>query len=662
MTASLLQLPRPLVVDANGTPRAGARLFVYLAGTSTPTTVYQDSALTIPHASPILANSDGTFPPIYADSASNDIKVDLKNSDGTSVSGYPVDDVPLIDKFPPTDSEIAAGITPANSAYAPGDVRRYGVIGDGVTDDSAAFQMAINANKGRLIYVPFGLTPRVAGIALVGSDYNGTMIRVDGELLLSPSGASGTTNYKSGGGVGIGAYVGVAFENCSNCSFEGKWHGNRANQPADEHIFCIALSGVTNFRMPTSAFREIRGDGVYLNQVSWNSNGSSGCKNVSIGNVIGYNSADDGRNLMSVIACESLSIGSFDSYQIGGTVNGVLEPGGLDIEPNAGYQACTDISIGALTVRTAGNGGLGIHGQAITNDATRDWCVRRVSIGSATIYSTCTVSCSPLNLQRAREVTAKVVAVSSASSEGASIDFADHLVLDLNVIGFAVGVFLGLTDWVYDSSIDINVKNYSTFGISASGLGRCRVRGRVYASTASTAIPLWFNDNARGPITQSNVQYSVDCPFDGTATQGVDHRSTDLVIGAGTCIRDCDLTGYATFDKQVGFSIATFNVLGRNIANGLTAPPIEGAWVLGDEVTFDQTAFSTAPRARCVTAGIPGNWLTYLAGTTQSTGWGTPTGAAVENNYAGASATLAQTSAAVAKIITTLKGTGLFGP
>lgn len=45
----------------------------------------------------------------------------------------------------------------------------------------------------------------------------------------------------------------------------------------------------------------------------------------------------------------------------------------------------------------------------------------------------------------------------------------------------------------------------------------------------------------------------------------------------------------------------------------------------------------------------------------QVTGWGTPTGASVQNNFAGASATLAQTSAAVAKIITDLKAIGFYG-
>jgi hypothetical protein len=45
----------------------------------------------------------------------------------------------------------------------------------------------------------------------------------------------------------------------------------------------------------------------------------------------------------------------------------------------------------------------------------------------------------------------------------------------------------------------------------------------------------------------------------------------------------------------------------------------------------------------------------------QSTGWGTPTGASVAANFAGASATLPQTSAAVAELITLLKAFGLLG-
>src|SRR6185312_14392267 len=60
-----------------------------------------------------------------------------------------------------TAAEVAAGVTPVNYAYSasPIDPRRYGAAGDGVTDDTAAIQAAINVGsvEGTEIYIP-GLT------------------------------------------------------------------------------------------------------------------------------------------------------------------------------------------------------------------------------------------------------------------------------------------------------------------------------------------------------------------------------------------------------------------------------------------------------------------------------------------------------------------------
>lgn len=44
-----------------------------------------------------------------------------------------------------TAAELAAGVTPTNYGYPPGNVFRYGAKGDGVTDDTAAIQAAITA-------------------------------------------------------------------------------------------------------------------------------------------------------------------------------------------------------------------------------------------------------------------------------------------------------------------------------------------------------------------------------------------------------------------------------------------------------------------------------------------------------------------------------------
>lgn len=57
-----------------------------------------------------------------------------------------------------TKAEKLAGVTPINAAYPPLDVRRYGAVGDGTTDDTVAIQDAIDvaAIDGGDIYLPTG--------------------------------------------------------------------------------------------------------------------------------------------------------------------------------------------------------------------------------------------------------------------------------------------------------------------------------------------------------------------------------------------------------------------------------------------------------------------------------------------------------------------------
>lgn len=58
--------------------------------------------------------------------------------------------------WPVTSQEGTAGVTPSNYAYEPGDVRRYGAVGDGSTDDATAFSnaFAVAAVGGVEIKVP----------------------------------------------------------------------------------------------------------------------------------------------------------------------------------------------------------------------------------------------------------------------------------------------------------------------------------------------------------------------------------------------------------------------------------------------------------------------------------------------------------------------------
>ncbi len=54
-----------------------------------------------------------------------------------------------------TSAEIAAGVTPVDYAYPPGDVRRYGALGDGSANDAPAIQNAIDAAPANAaVYLP----------------------------------------------------------------------------------------------------------------------------------------------------------------------------------------------------------------------------------------------------------------------------------------------------------------------------------------------------------------------------------------------------------------------------------------------------------------------------------------------------------------------------
>ena len=73
--------------------------------------------------------------------------------------------------YPQTAAEIAAGVTPTDYGYAPGDVRRYGVTGSG--DETAAYQLAINAapNNGQ-ITVPAGMSSQIGQVIIDGKNLN----------------------------------------------------------------------------------------------------------------------------------------------------------------------------------------------------------------------------------------------------------------------------------------------------------------------------------------------------------------------------------------------------------------------------------------------------------------------------------------------------------
>jgi hypothetical protein len=163
-------LPRQTKINVTGNPYAGAQAFFYLTGTQTPHPVYHDAALTVAHDFPVLAHDDGYWPVIWLDPAVT-YQVRILSATGVELDNVP--DIPggisaldfLAAQPSPSPSplELAAGITPTNYAYPPGNVLRYGADPTGANDSTNAFNAAtlasfapIEPTAYRTAYVPAG--------------------------------------------------------------------------------------------------------------------------------------------------------------------------------------------------------------------------------------------------------------------------------------------------------------------------------------------------------------------------------------------------------------------------------------------------------------------------------------------------------------------------
>jgi hypothetical protein len=86
MANTLLFNPFIQVVNANGKPYAGAKLYTYTTGTTTPLATYTTSALTTAHANPVIADANGRFPVIFLSTATYRLK--LTDSSDVTIAQY----------------------------------------------------------------------------------------------------------------------------------------------------------------------------------------------------------------------------------------------------------------------------------------------------------------------------------------------------------------------------------------------------------------------------------------------------------------------------------------------------------------------------------------------------------------------------------------------
>ena len=162
--ASISPVPKLQFFDDDGNPLAGGKLYTYAAGTTDLLATYTTAAGNVPHANPIILDSRGEVSLWLANASydfalydENDVLVYTQDDitvDSASIVNFSITNGPsgtvqdaldgLI--FERTAAEIAAGVTPTNYYFPPGDIRRYGAVADGLTNVYTALTNSINSN------------------------------------------------------------------------------------------------------------------------------------------------------------------------------------------------------------------------------------------------------------------------------------------------------------------------------------------------------------------------------------------------------------------------------------------------------------------------------------------------------------------------------------
>jgi hypothetical protein len=500
-------------------------------------------------------------------------------------------------------SAASAGAAPALGAYDPAFAYAAASVGwglqrpavllnaypsvdtTGATNCTAAVQAIIDANKGKRIVFGHGGVFLLAGLILSGSSYDGTQLVIEGEVKMAPSPSITATNFQSA------FWSGIVFHSTDRCGINitGNINGNRTAQPDYEFCHALVLAGVTNFTAPQIVIREVRGDGLYIAQALVTSS-SANSRGISIGQIHVSNSADDGRNGVSIISGNDIMIGSLSSYKVGGVVGGVREPGGFDIEADHSYQNVDNVTIGAMVLVGAGTTMLGINGAGGFQNTTN------VTIGSAVVQNTnapnvtSELSGTPdstnyytLSIQNARAIRIAEFngRFSAAFGDGITVQNCDDIRFSGRVDYTKIGAQLGNFTAVTNSEFDIRVSAVSRYGILTGNLTDVKISGIVdnlssgKFSTKCAVVAL------RTGGVQTRVLYSVDVPYDANWTRTYRQDASFPVTFNDCRIANCALLGWGapTAESWGDMPIPRVNVQGLNDASAI---PTGGYAVRGD--------------------------------------------------------------------------------
>lgn len=472
------------------------------------------------------------------------------------------------------DSQVAGLVTKAslqgNLIFATADA---GIPNDG-SDVSTQVSTFLNANKGKFIVFDSG-TYQFAGVVLSGTGWEGTTIYFKGKHLLKPD-TTGTNTPGYGGFIGL-----VITKTVNDLTLYYRGDGNRALQYDRQHIFNVAIYGATNINIPYFKADEIMGDGCYVISEDQTSGSSQNATNINFGVVEGKNSVIGGRNLISIVSCNRGTIGSLISENIGGIVGGVLQPGGLDIEPN-NLPGCLVRDFVVTSATSVGAGGVYL---------VTDWTANPKKIQNCHVLKAIVRGGQKVRMYGTEQ--SSMVAECTGTSDGFGMEGCTNSSITVRTIGCAIGGIFGTQSPNYDCKVNLTARAISNAGMISGGSYRCDFEldfdNWVTGGTANF-IGLWFRDlNSKGGLEQQSNRFKIRIPKTANVLRAIQYTAGSFPINfyGDNILHSSIFTDWPTFDVITGaagqYLIKEGKMPFLTMANGV---PGNGTWKQGDFVYY----------------------------------------------------------------------------